>query len=174
MERFPFNQNFRKFGTSGKWYRNFSEKFPEIPETGEFSKCKISTENSGRKVEWKENFREKFSKNLGICRKVVLCFGIFERCCSTRYWKLPKIQTGRFGWMERAQGTFTDYKKFPENLVEKWMEQRVSMSLQWRISRSNESSEKVVLFSRTECLKRNSCSILLKPIAGVSGFRGRL
>ena len=62
MERFPFNQNFRKFGTSGKWYRNFSEKFPEIPETGEFSKCKISTENSGRKVEWKENLRENFPK----------------------------------------------------------------------------------------------------------------
>ena len=30
--RFPFNQNFQKFGKSGKWYRNFPEKFPEIPK----------------------------------------------------------------------------------------------------------------------------------------------
>ena len=28
----PFNQNFRKFVSSGKWYRNFLKKFPEIPE----------------------------------------------------------------------------------------------------------------------------------------------
>ena len=30
--RFPFNQNFRKFGNSVKWYRNYSE-------TVEFPKC---------------------------------------------------------------------------------------------------------------------------------------
>ena len=39
LGRFPFNQNFRKFGNSGKWYRNFLEKFPEILETVEFPKC---------------------------------------------------------------------------------------------------------------------------------------
>ena len=35
---FPFNQNFRKFGNSSKWNRNFPETFPEIPETVEFPK----------------------------------------------------------------------------------------------------------------------------------------
>ena len=34
--RFPFNQNFPKFGNGTKSYRNFPEKFPEIPETVEF------------------------------------------------------------------------------------------------------------------------------------------
>ena len=42
-------------------------------------------------------------ENLGIPREVVLCFGNFGRCCSIRYRKLPKIQRGRFGWMESAQ-----------------------------------------------------------------------
>ena len=32
------HQNFRKFGNSVKWYRNFPEKFPEILETVEFPK----------------------------------------------------------------------------------------------------------------------------------------
>ena len=36
----PFNQNFRKFVSSGKWYRNFFKKFPEIPETVKCPKCK--------------------------------------------------------------------------------------------------------------------------------------
>ena len=35
---FPFNQNFKKMGNSGKQYRNFPEKFPEIPEIVEFPK----------------------------------------------------------------------------------------------------------------------------------------
>ena len=34
--RFLSNQNFPKFGNGGKSYRNFPEKFPEIPETVEF------------------------------------------------------------------------------------------------------------------------------------------
>ena len=38
--RFTFNQNVRKFGKCGKWYRNFSEKFPEIPKSVKFPKCK--------------------------------------------------------------------------------------------------------------------------------------
>ena len=60
--RFPFNQNFRKFGNSGKWYRNVPQKFPEIPKAVEFPNANPSTENSrnpGSKVEWKENFQEK-------------------------------------------------------------------------------------------------------------------
>ena len=39
LGHFPFNENFRKFGNSGKLYRNFQERFPEIPETVEFPKC---------------------------------------------------------------------------------------------------------------------------------------
>ena len=42
-------------------------------------------------------------ENLGIPREVIFCFGNFGRCCSIRYRKLPKIQRGRFGWMESAQ-----------------------------------------------------------------------
>ena len=34
-----FNQNFRKVGNNGKWYRHFPEKFPEVLETVEFPKC---------------------------------------------------------------------------------------------------------------------------------------
>ena len=39
MERFPFNQNFPKFEYSGKWYRKFPEKFPEVPKAVKFPKC---------------------------------------------------------------------------------------------------------------------------------------
>ena len=35
MGAFHSTKNFRKFGNGGKWYRNFPEKFPEIPETVE-------------------------------------------------------------------------------------------------------------------------------------------
>ena len=95
---FPFNQNFRKCGLSGKWYRNFSSKYPEIPETVEFRNANHSTaksRNSGSKVEWKDNFQEKIFENLGIPCEVVVFFGNFGKCCSIRYWKLPKIQTRR-------------------------------------------------------------------------------
>ena len=37
---FQFNENFQKFGTSGTWYRNLPEKFPDIPETVEFPKTR--------------------------------------------------------------------------------------------------------------------------------------
>ena len=44
-----------------------------------------------------KKIRENFFENLGIPREVVLVFGNFGKCCSFRYWKLPKIQTRRFG-----------------------------------------------------------------------------
>ena len=47
--------------------------------------------------EWKENFREEVSEKFGYTSR-----GNFGKCCSIRYWKLPKIQTGSFGWMESA------------------------------------------------------------------------
>ena len=51
---FPFNQNFKKMGNSGKQYRNFPEKFPEIPEIVEFPKYQNF------------KFQEKNFQNLGI------------------------------------------------------------------------------------------------------------
>ena len=32
-----------------------------------------------------------------------ILFGNFWKYCSIRFWTLPKIQTGRFDWMESAQ-----------------------------------------------------------------------
>ena len=110
---FPFNQNFLKFGNCGKWYRRFPEKFPEIPETFEFpnhSNSNHSTENSrtfGNKVEWKETFREKCFQKFGCTSRGCPLFGNFGKCCANRYWKSPKIQTGCFGWMKRAQNIQT-------------------------------------------------------------------
>ena len=64
----PFNQNFRNFANSSKWYRIFPGKFPEIPETVEFPKCELFNKNcriSGSKVEWKETFPEKICETFG-------------------------------------------------------------------------------------------------------------
>ena len=82
--RFPSNQNFRKFGNCGKWYRKFQEN----------GNCWISeirtilnrnSRNFGSKVEWKKNsyFRGRNCENLSIPREVVLFFGNF--------WKFLKI-----------------------------------------------------------------------------------
>ena len=66
LGRFPFNQNFRKFGNNGKWYRKFPGKsFQKFRKLLNFRNANHSTENSGNsgsKVEWKGNFREKNSK----------------------------------------------------------------------------------------------------------------
>ena len=82
------------------------QKFPrEVLETVEFAKCEPFKRNSwisGRKVEWTENFQENITENLGKPGKAVLFFGNFRKCSYIRYWKLPKIQTGWFGWMENA------------------------------------------------------------------------
>ena len=49
----------------------------------------------GAKLNGKKTSGKKISKNLGIPCEVVLFFGNFGKCWSIRYWKLPKIQTGR-------------------------------------------------------------------------------
>ena len=78
-----------------------SENFPEIPETVEFSEMRIIQpkipEIPGPKLNGK-----KTSGKLGINREVILFFRNFGKCCSIRYWKLPKIQTGFFGKMESS------------------------------------------------------------------------
>ena len=65
-----------------------------------FRNVNHSTENSrnpGSKVKWKEK--------IGVYLARLSSFiGNFGKYCSIRYWKWPKIQTGRFGWMESAQG----------------------------------------------------------------------
>ena len=44
---------------------------------------------------------KKFPK-FGYTSRGCLFVGNFVKCCSIRYLKLPKIQTGRFGGMESA------------------------------------------------------------------------
>ena len=79
-----------------QWYRNIFWKVLN------FRNANHSTENSGnqsgRKVEWKGNFRENIFENLGIPREVFFFFGNFGKCFSIRYWKLPKI-SNRTVWL---------------------------------------------------------------------------
>ena len=56
-----------------------------------------------REQSWMERkLPKRIFENLGIPHEVVLCVGNFWKCCSICYWKLPKIQAGRFGRMESA------------------------------------------------------------------------
>ena len=86
--RFPFNQNFRKFGISGKWYRNFPKKYPEFRKLQKSRNANHSTENSRNpaiKVAWKENLREKIFENLGAPHDIVLFLEIFENAVPSRF-----------------------------------------------------------------------------------------
>ena len=61
-----------------KFPRKSFQKFRKLLN---FRNANLSTENSRNprsKVEWKENFREKVSENLGIPREVVLVLEILE------------------------------------------------------------------------------------------------
>ena len=87
LGRFLFNQN------SGKWNKNFPEKFPQIPETVEVTKCEPFTRtensvNSRSKVEWYWKLPD--PRELSSLLEIIL-----GKCCSTGHWKLPKIKTGR-------------------------------------------------------------------------------
>ena len=105
--RFPFNQNFRKIGNSGKWYRNFQGKVSInsgncwIPEMRTIQPKILKI--PGVKWDGKKTSREKFFENLAIPREVDPLLGNFGKCCSIRYWKLWNIQSWRFGWRESAQ-----------------------------------------------------------------------
>ena len=62
-------------------YRIFPESFQKFRKLLNFWNANNSTENSRfseRKVEWKENFREKIFENLGIPREVALFIEILE------------------------------------------------------------------------------------------------
>ena len=72
------NQKFQKFGNSSRWYRNSQEKFPKLLNFRNVNNSVENLRNSGSKVEWKENFQEKVSQNLGIPRQVLLSLEILE------------------------------------------------------------------------------------------------
>ena len=97
----------RKFGKSGKWYRKSRKSVQKFRKLLNFRKANLTIqpkilEIPGAKLDGKKTSGKKFFEHLGIPREVVLFFGNFEKSCSIHYWKLPKILTGRFGWMESA------------------------------------------------------------------------
>ena len=102
--RFPFNQNFRNFRNSGKWYRNFPEKFEKSGKRLNFRNASHSTDISGNFPVQSCTDRKlpgKLFENLGIPREVVLFYGNLWKCCSIRNWKFPKIQQPGFWWNEK-------------------------------------------------------------------------
>ena len=78
----PFaNQNFRKFGKSGKWYRSdFRKSFQKFRKLFNFRKNSTSKtlEIPSAKLNGKETSDKKSFEKLGIPREIVLCFGILE------------------------------------------------------------------------------------------------
>ena len=71
-----------------------------------------SKKNPRAKLNGKNTSGKKKIENLGIPRVVVLFFGNFGNRCSIRYRKLPKTQTGRFGWMEIKRPRSLDSELF--------------------------------------------------------------
>ena len=92
--RFPIytTKTFENLETAANVTDIFRKSFQRFWKLLNFQNANHSTKNSrnsGNKV------------GLGSTpREVVLFFGNFAKCCSIRHWKLSKIQTERFGWME--------------------------------------------------------------------------
>ena len=79
------------------------------------------------------------------------------------------LDRGIHMWVNTSQILFFHhlyYKKFPENPVGTWL----FGSFQWKISGSDGTSEKVILFSRSECSKRKFLLRFFKAIFD-SSFR---
>ena len=103
---FHSTKTFENFETAAIGTEMSRKSFQKFRKLLNFRNANHSTENSrnfGNKVEWKENFGENIFENLGIPCEVILFFGNFREYCSIRNWKLPKIESGRFGWMESAR-----------------------------------------------------------------------
>ena len=86
---------------SGKFSRNSGNRWiSEIrtiqPKIQEIPRQKLN----GRKT-WSV---KKFSKICVYLARLSSFWEIFGKCCSIYYLKLPKIQTGLFGWIEYALG----------------------------------------------------------------------
>ena len=81
---FPFtNQNFRKFGKSGKWYRSdFRKSFQKFRKLFSFLNAKhLTSKILGvplAKLNGKKTSDRKPFEKLGIPREIVLCFGSLE------------------------------------------------------------------------------------------------
>ena len=101
MGHFPYSpKTFENLENGAEISRKRFQKFWKVLNFRNENHSTENSGNSGSKVEWKENFRGNIFENLGIPREVFLFFGNFGKCCSFRYWKLLRIQTKRFGWME--------------------------------------------------------------------------
>ena len=101
-----------------------TENFQKLHKLLNFRNANHSTENSrnsGSKVEWKENFQEKkFFENFGITREDVLFSRNFGKCCCVHYWKLWKIQTRCFAWMESAPSFCHSYNEPSSYEIGSW------------------------------------------------------
>ena len=110
----------RKFGKSGKWYGKSRKSVQKFRKLLNFRNANLTIqpkilEIPGAKLDGKKTSGKKFFEHLGIPREVVLFFGNFEKSCSIHYWKLPKILTGRFGWMESVSPLLMwDHWKLPK------------------------------------------------------------
>ena len=107
---FHSTKTFKNLQTAANGTDVSQKSFQKFRKLLNFRNSNHSTENSrtfGNKVEWKETFREKCFQKFGYTSRGCSLFGNFGKCCANRYWKLPKIQTGCFGWMERAQNIQT-------------------------------------------------------------------
>ena len=110
----------RKFGKSGKWYGKSRKSVQKFRKLLKFRNANLTIqpkilEIPGAKLDGKKTSGKKFFEHLGIPREVVLFFGNFEKSCSIHYWKLPKILTGRFGWMESVSPLLIwDHWKLPK------------------------------------------------------------
>ena len=80
------------------------KSFQKFRKLLNFRNVNNSTENSKKKIgeqSWMERtLPGKKSRKLGYTSRGCPLFWKFGNCCSIRYRKLPKTQTGRFGWME--------------------------------------------------------------------------
>ena len=56
----------------------------------------------GEKLNGKKTSKKTFPTIWVNLARLPSFFRNFRKCCYIRYWKLPKIQTGYFGWMENA------------------------------------------------------------------------
>ena len=110
----------RKFGKSGKWYGKSRKSVQKFRKLLNFRNANLTIqpkilEIPGAKLDGKKTSGKKFFEHLDIPREVVLFFGNFEKSCSIHYWKLPKILTGRFGWMESVSPLLIwDHWKLPK------------------------------------------------------------
>ena len=110
----------RKFEKSGKWYGKSRKSVQKFRKLLNFRNANLTIqpkilEIPGAKLDGKKTSGKKFFEHLGIPREVVLFFGNFVKSCSIHYWKLPKILTGRFGWMESVSPLLIwDHWKLPK------------------------------------------------------------